>query len=128
MAGSTVNAPRLRGFAPRGDAFFKDGVEPSPQPLPSSVFSSSRSSFLAVSPVTQAIRSWRYPMKLTSSRRLQRLVSEKVGQPVSQVANLLEVSSRPLPFLSGEAPIRRWSRLLTAKRSPLLQSTCQNDS
>jgi hypothetical protein len=48
VAGSTVGAPRLRGFAPRRDAFFADGVEPSPQPLPSSVFSSSRSSFLAV--------------------------------------------------------------------------------
>jgi len=85
VAGSTGNAPRLRGFAPHGDAFFQDGVEPVPSAAPLFSFLLLQVSFPAVSPVTRAIHSWRFPMKLTSSRRLQRLVSEKAGRPVSRL-------------------------------------------
>jgi len=50
VAGSTGNAPRLRGFAPHGDAFFQDGVEPVPSAAPLFSFLLLQVSFPAVSP------------------------------------------------------------------------------
>ena len=84
-------------------------VEPSSQPLPSSVFSSSRSSFPAVKPSSPG-----HPLlALPDEAHLIAPPSascQREGRPACfQVANLLEVPSRPLPFISGEAPIRRWS-------------------
>ncbi len=90
-AGATVDASRLRGLAPRGDAFLgKTGLAvPSLAPL-FSFHLPQALSLLAVGPVPRAIRSWRYPMKSSLARspqssRLQRLVNEKVGLSVSRL-------------------------------------------